>query len=116
MQRPRSTALGTRISSGMLLATLTSVFARCALRFGRWHAPRWSHGACIALAQSCISGWNGRDSLQLGCRTSQRTRPELLEQRGASENAVTGALERIRAPLSLWEYRLERQGTFLSRA
>ena len=34
MQRPRSTALGTRINSGMLLATFTSVFARCALRFG----------------------------------------------------------------------------------
>ena len=76
--RPRGTAVGSRISSGTLPATLTSAFARCALRFVRWNAPQWSHGMFIALTQSCISWWNGRDSLQLGCRTLQRTCPELL--------------------------------------
>ena len=61
-------------------------------------APLWSL-ACstvvtwifLALAQSCISWWNGRDSLAFGCRTSQRTRPELLEQRGSSGHAVRDA-------------------------
>ena len=76
--RSRGAAVGSRISSGTLPATFTSAFARCALRFVRWNAPQWSHGMFIALTQSCISWWNGRDSLQLGCRTLQRTCPELL--------------------------------------
>jgi len=76
--RSRGAAVGSRISSGTLPATFTSAFARCALRFVRWNAPQWSHGMFIALTQSCISWWNGRESLKLGCRTLQRTCPELL--------------------------------------
>ena len=64
--RSRGAAVGSRISSGTLPATFTSAFARCALRFVRWNAPQWSHGACIALTQAASHGGMGVIHYNLG--------------------------------------------------
>ena len=79
---PRNTLLrrGARISSLVCSTVVTWIF--------------------LALAQSCISWWNGRDSLAFGCRTSQRIRPELLEQHGSSGHAVRDA--RLNADASFY--------------